>query len=124
VTDVDPRIARLLDAYAVPEPPAGLRPRTLAAAAPLLAASARPDWRMLVRALGAALVPLPVVLLVDAFVVQVLWSLAMAVLPRPLGVYVVANYAALLAVLLALAYAAVPVLVGRQSRASVELRHA
>jgi len=106
---------RALAAYAVPAPPspAGV----LAAAAPLLALRARrAGWRALGRAVAAALVPLPLVLLVDVYLVRAAYGMLQTLLPRVLSFYVVFNYAATLTLLLAITYAMVPIVAERQLR--------
>jgi hypothetical protein len=93
----------------------GLSTRALAAAAPLLARNARRSaWRRLGRAVAAAVVPLPFILALDAWVVRTAYHLLSLVLPGALSIFVAANYAALLALLLALTYGAVPILAERQ----------
>jgi hypothetical protein len=112
-------VARLLAASDV-EPPADLSARVCAAAAPLLAASAarrtRPAWATVARALGAALLPLPALVLLDVAIVRGAYALLSAVLPGALSFYLVLNYATLLALLLGLTYGAIPVLAERQAR--------
>ena len=66
----DDDVARLLDGYVVPDPPAALSAGVLRAAAPLLARSARPSWRALLPALVVALVPLPAILALDVVMVR------------------------------------------------------
>ena len=112
---LDAGSASHLAGYAVPAPPspAGV----LAAAAPLLARRARhAAWRALGRAVAAALVPLPLVLLVDVYVVRAAYGVLQALLPRALSLYVVFNYAATLTLLLAVTYAMVPIVAERQLR--------
>jgi hypothetical protein len=104
-----------LGRYAVDAPPSGLRPRVLDAAASLLVLNARRARRRhLVRAVAAGLVPLPLIVLVDFVLVRTLGELLGTFLPRALTVYFVAEYAALLALLVALTYAAIPLLAARQ----------
>jgi len=106
---------RVLAGYAVPAPPspAGV----LAAAAPLLALRARrAGWLALGRAVAAALVPLPLVLLVDVYLVRAAYGMLQTLLPRVLSFYVVFNYAATLTLLLAITYAMVPIVAERQLR--------
>jgi hypothetical protein len=120
-------LAQALGAYAVPAPPPGLASRVRLATAPALERNARrierPDWRVLVRALGAALVPLPGILLLDARLLGAAHGLLSAVLPAVVSTYLVATYAAALALLLALTYGAVPLLATRQAW-TMERRHA
>jgi hypothetical protein len=118
----DPRM--LLGPLETPPPPHDLVPRTLAAAAPLLAAHARRAgvWAW-ARPLAVALVPLPIILAVDAALLRGLHALLSIVLPDALSTYFTAQYALLVLLLLGLAYAAVPVLADRQARAALEEAH-
>jgi hypothetical protein len=98
-------------------PGPGLTGRVLTAAAPLLAAQARRAARVrLVRAVAVALVPLPAIVLLDLSLVRAAYRALSAVLPHAVSLYVVGNYAAFLALLLALTYGAVPFLAARQGR--------
>jgi hypothetical protein len=118
-------LSRILGASPDPVPAPGVLGRTLRAADPLLAQNARrAAWAAFARALGAALVPLPAVLFADALLVRWVYGLLAAVLPGPLGFYVVFNYAATLTVLLTLTYAAIPILAERQVRLRLEESHA
>ena len=88
--------------------------RSVAVARPLLAVHARRAYRRRVAfALIAALVPLPVIALYDRVLLGWLYGVAEAVLPTPLAVLAVGGYAATTSLLLALTYAAIPVLVER-----------
>jgi hypothetical protein len=101
-------------------PPPGLAGRVLRAAAPLLARNARrATWPAVARALAAALVPLPLIAFFDWQIVRTAHAVLSRVLPDALSFYLVFNYTATLVLLLALTYAAVPILVERQAR----LRH-
>ena len=71
------------------------------------------------RALAAALVPLPLIAFFDWQIVRTAHAVLSRVLPDALSFYLVFNYTATLVLLLALTYAAVPILVERQAR----LRH-
>ena len=119
----DDDVARLLDGYVVPDPPAALSAGVLRAAAPLLARSARPSWRALLPALVVALVPLPAILALDVVMVRGAYDLLHLLLPAALSAYVAFNYAALLALLLGLTYAAVPVLAVRQAQLQLQEAH-
>ena len=104
--------------------PPGLSARVHQAAAPLLAANARRATHRLVgRALAAALLVLPLVVLVDVRVVQALYAALTAILPTALGVYVVASWAATLTALMALTYAAIPIVAERQATALARTIH-
>ncbi len=100
-----------------PDPPAGLAAGVLAAAAPALRANARaatpPDWRRVARAIGVALVPLPLILLADVSVLRALHAGLSVLLPATLSGYLVLSYALTMTLLLAASYAAVPLLAGR-----------
>jgi len=114
------RARRVLGAAPEPLPPPGLAARVLRAAAPLLARNARrATWPAVARALAAALVPLPLIAFFDWQIVRTAHAVLSRVLPDALSYYLVFNYTATLVLLLALTYAAVPILVERQAR----LRH-
>ena len=122
------RVAAVQAAFArapVPDPPPGLSARVHRAAVPLLAANARRATHRLVgRALAAALLVLPLVVLVDVRVVQALYAALTAILPTALGAYVVASWAVTLTALLALTYAAIPIVAERQATALARTIHA
>jgi len=114
-------LAVRLAAGPAPTPPPTLAPRVLTAAGPLLARNAqgaawRAAWPAVARALAAALIPLPAILVFDVALVRAIYSLLGAVLPHGLSLYLVVNHAALLALLLTLTYGAVPFLAARQAR--------
>ena len=120
---VVPGLARALAAAPVVPAP-GLAARVLTAAAPLLAANARrATRRRLVRALAAALVPLPAIVLLDLSLVRAAYGVLSTVLPHALSLYVVGNYVAFLALLLALTYGAIPFLAARQGQRFPEVTH-
>jgi len=88
--------------------------RCLTAARPLLAANARREYRRRVAlTLVAALLPLPIIALYDRALLGWLYGIAETVLPTPLAAAAVGGYAAAASLLLALTYAAIPVLVDR-----------
>ncbi len=118
-------LARTLAAAPVPAPPPALAARVLAAAEPLLARNARrAAWPTFARALAAALLPLPAILLLDFYLVRFAFGLLTAILPTALGAYLAFNYAATLALLLALTYAAIPIFVEHQVRLRRQESHA
>ena len=119
----DDYVRRMLDGYVVPEPPPALTTGMLRAAAPLLAQHARPSWRSIARALVIALVPLPAILALDVVMVRGAYDLLHLLLPAAVSAYVAFNYAALLALLLGLTYAAVPMLAARQARVQLQEAH-
>ncbi|HLK12490.1 MAG TPA: hypothetical protein VKW76_14030 [Candidatus Binatia bacterium] len=113
---------RTLAEHRTAPPPAELRVRTLRAAAPLVAERAiRPR---LARALAATLLALPAIVAWDTGVVRTVYAALTAVLPAGLSAYVVGSYGAAITVLVALSYAAVPLLAARQARASWRPAHA
>src|SRR5690348_2634852 len=96
-------LARTLAAAPVPAPPLGLTWRLLAAAEPLLARNARrAAWPTFARALAVALLALPAILLLDFYLVRGTFALLTTILPAAVGAYLTFNYAATLALLLAL----------------------
>jgi len=108
-------LRRQMDGAPPPEPPPGLSARVLTAASPFLARKRRPiTWRLLARAVGAALVPLPIVLFVDAWLLGEIHRLLSFVLPPALTLYVLAGQATVIAALLALTYGSIPLLAERQ----------
>ncbi len=117
------RLAGTLAAGRPPAPAPGMAARVRAAATPLLAANARRAretrralWGTVGRAVAAALLPLPFLVLVDGYVLRAIYGTLRVVLPDALSLYFVVNYTTLLAVLLTLAYGAIPLLAERQAR--------
>jgi hypothetical protein len=114
-------LSRDLAASAPEGPPPGLQERMLLAAAPLLREQgvalrrARAlDGLRLCAAPALALLLLPVVVYVDFWLVAALYGLLSRVLPAGLDLYLASTYAIFLALLLALTYASLPLLVERQ----------
>lgn len=70
--------------------------------------------RRLATGLVAALVPLPALLLLDAYFLRVLFGLVSLLVPTTLAAYLVISYALFLLVMAALVYGAIPLLVERQ----------
>jgi hypothetical protein len=106
------------------EPPPRLEARVLAAATPLLARNAQREmWRRSLRAVAAALVPLPLVLAVNVLFARALYTWLQGVLPAELSLFVIWNYAALVALLCAAIYGAIPLLAARQVGLVGEVRH-
>ena len=64
------------------------------------------------------------ILLLDFYLVRAAFGLLVAILPTALGAYIVFNYAATLALLLALTYGAIPIFVEQQVRLRRQERHA
>jgi len=110
------RVAGALAAFVPPPAAPALGAAVLRAARPALRAARRARWAAVARALAAALVPLPLIVLLDAAAVRGLRAALAVVLPSGLSTYLAFNYAVLLALLLAITYAAVPLLVERQAR--------
>lgn len=111
--------ARALLAYHVPEVPAELGARVVEAAAPLLARHARVVggrvvWPLVLRAVAAALVPLPFLVFLDLQLVRTVHLALRSILPDLVSVLLVSGYAVGLLCLLASGYAAIPLLVERQ----------
>lgn len=110
-------LGRAFAADAAVTPPAALQARVLQAAAPLLAENARRiAWSAVLRPVAAALVPLPLVLFIDAYLVRTVYDVLRGLLPSALSTFLVLNYTALLALLLTLTYGAIPLLADRQVR--------
>jgi hypothetical protein len=117
-------VATTLGGVRTPAPSAALATQVRAAAAPLLARNARrATWRAVARAVTAAVLPLPLLLLVDGYLVRAAYDALRAVFPAALSLYFVFNYTTLLAVLLTLAYGAIPLLAERQVRLRREETH-
>jgi hypothetical protein len=70
--------------------------------------------RRLATGLIAALIPLPAVLLFDAYVLRALFGLVSLLIPTTLAAYVVLSYAVFLLLMTASVYGAIPLLVERQ----------
>ena len=108
------QLSTLLDAGALALDAAGLSRRVLARVAPELQARAQAAfWRRLGRTFGAALVPLPLLVVADFWLLGWLYDLAAAWLPSALAAYLVLSYAASLLVLIGSVYAAIPLLLAR-----------
>jgi len=119
------RVAAALSADVRPAPPAALAARVRRAAGPLLARNAhRLAWRAFARALAAALLPLPLILFLDVQALRAAYALLRSVLPDGVSLYVVFNQAATVTLLLALSYAAIPILAERQVRLRRRESHA
>jgi len=73
-------------------------------------------WRQVAVALLLALLPLPLVLAYDAYLLQLLYAAIQVLVPASLATFVVASYGALLVLLFAGTYAAIPLLLARGQR--------
>lgn len=118
-----------------PPPPPGLGERVLRAVDPVLAAhrdvalrtgtagraptpwpqAMTIDWRRLAAALLPALLVLPLVVAADVLLLRAAHAVLGTLLPGSLTTYLVGSYAALLAVLVAATFAAIPFLVQHQA---------
>lgn len=86
----------------------------LAGVAPALRARAQAAfWRRLRVVLAAALLPLPLVIAADAWMLEWLYQLLAAWVPASVALYVVVSYAVWLLVAIGSAYAAIPLLLAR-----------
>jgi len=118
----DPR--DLLGPLDVPPGSPDFATKTLAAAAPILAAHARrARARVWLRPLLVALLPLPIVIAVDVLIARALYALLSLFLPDVVTTYLVAQYVLLMLLLVGFTYAAVPVLADRQAHALLEDAH-
>ena len=89
--------------------------RVLQMVAPELARlAARAFRRRVALGIGLALVPLPAVLVYDAFVLRTIYALLSAVLPSALAAYFIGGMALSAAFLIAASYAVIPLVVDRQ----------
>lgn len=94
-----------------------LSQRTMVQLRPELTRRARRAYgREVAAAVLVGLLPLPAVLLYNAYVLSLVYRAATMVLPAGVALYVVATYAAFLVLLCGITYAAVPLLMGRQYR--------
>ncbi len=73
-------------------------------------------WERVAVGVLLALVPLPAVLAYDAYILRVVYDLVSTLLPTTLAAYLVLSYAAFLLLLFALTYAAIPLLLVRDTR--------
>jgi hypothetical protein len=115
------QVSRALGRHQVAAPAAAVeatfRSRLLAAAAPLLArraSEARALRRRVTWAFSLALLPLPVILFANYKLLVAAHGLLLTLLPPSVSLYLVACLGAGVALLLALSYAAVPVLAARR----------
>ena len=112
------RLATLLEASVIEVDAAALSRAVLLRARPELQRMA--TWafgRQVAAAVLVALLPLPVVLAFDAYVLHFVYTVASWLLPAPVAEYFVGSYAAFLALLFALTYATVPVLLAHRCAA-------
>jgi hypothetical protein len=120
-----PELQALFDADAPRLDVASLSQRAMAHAAPLLAMHAQRQFRRrVVRTLGLALLPLPLVLGLDALLLGALYEVAAAWLPSGIAAYVVISYGVALLVGLGLTYASIPLLLAWRTAAAPSEVHA
>src|SRR5262245_56337710 len=106
------RIATALNRGEAPIDVLTVSARTLARLQPELARLAtRAFWRRVAAVLLPALAPLPLVLAYDAYVLRLVYGLVSSLLPEAVAAYLVLSYAALLVLIFAATYAAIPLLV-------------
>ena len=118
------RVAAVFAADQVAAPSPALATRVLKAAQPLLDVKRRHvARRALAAAVAAALVPLPLILMIDVWALGTIYAWLARLLPPALSLYLVVNYAAVLALLGALTYGAIPLLAERQARGLREAPH-
>jgi hypothetical protein len=112
------QLAARLDASVVEIDASRLSHLAVAAVAPELQARAQAVfWRRLMPVLGAALLPLPLLIAADWWLLARLYELIAAWLPSAVAALVVFSYAMSGLVLLGGAYAAIPLLVARPTAA-------
>lgn len=117
-------LAAAFGANRVGAPSPGLEARVLAATRPLLAARRRhAARRALAAALAAALLPLPFIVMIDLWALRAIYEGLARLLPASVSLYLVVNYAAVLALLGTLTYGAIPLLAERQARGRNEAVH-
>ena len=117
-------LATAFGAHTVAAPTAGLDVRVLTEARPLLLARRRHAARRpLAAALVAALVPLPLIVALDVWALHAMYDVLRRLLPEPVSLYLIVNYAAVLALLGTLTYGAIPLLAERQARSRPEVLH-
>lgn len=109
-------LASSLSSYAIPLDVAAMSRRVLAALRPELARLASIwFWRRLSRVTLAALLPLPLVVLFDVYILQIFYAWALTVLPAIVATYLVVSYAATQLLLVAATYAAIPLVLARDA---------
>jgi hypothetical protein len=93
---------------------AAMSHNVMALARPVLQQNARAAWRrQVIAALLVATLPLPVVLLYDAYLLRLLYGAIGTLLSTTVAAYVVTTYGAILALLFSLTYAAIPISLAR-----------
>jgi hypothetical protein len=109
-------LARDLASYAVPLDVAALSRRVLAVLRPELARLASVwFWRRVSRVTLAALLPLPVILALDVYLLRLFYTWAIGLVPVAVATYLVVTYAATQILLFAATYAAIPLVLARDA---------
>jgi hypothetical protein len=117
-------LASAFAAHRTAPPSPVLESRVLSAATPILAGRRRHAARWSVAAaVAAALLPLPLIVAIDVWALQLIYGGLSRLLPPALSFYLVMNYAAVLALLGTLSYGAIPLLAERQARGRHEVLH-
>lgn len=110
------RIAALLDGPAPNLDAAALSRHTFARLQPELQRRAMMiSWRRVGVAVLLSLLPLPLVLAYNAYLLRLAYDLLSILLPATLAAYLVLSYAAFLVLLFATTYAAIPLLIVQRS---------
>ena len=108
------RIAARLSAATVPIDAAALSQRTIVRLRPELQRCASGSlWRRAAGGVLLALLPLPAVLAYNVYLLRMAYDALLALLPAAVAVYLVGTEAALLVLLFAATYAAIPILLAR-----------
>ncbi|MBI3784504.1 MAG: hypothetical protein HY270_14005 [Deltaproteobacteria bacterium] len=113
------RIGRLLQSSVVRVDVAALSQHTMTLLRPELSRRARSLLvRRVLTATLLALLPLPLVLIYDAYLLDAFYQIARLLLPAAIATYLVATYVAFLGLLFGGTYAAIPLLVARRATAA------
>lgn len=108
---------RILSTGTVLVDAAQLSTRALVHLRPALERNAqRAMWKRAVAAVSVALLPLPMVVAYAAVVLWGVYTLSRTLLPPPVAAYLVGSYAATLALVVAVTYAAIPIWLATQWR--------
>jgi len=108
------QLRSLLDAGGAEPDAAPLTQHALASLIPALRVRAQAAfWRRLVRVLSVALLPLPLILAADVWLLGHVYALAAAWLPSTLALYIVISYALSALAVIGITYAAIPLLLAR-----------
>ncbi len=107
-------LAALLSSMDAPVEVSALSMRAMERLLQEVAIAAPAAWRRILMAMVKALLPLPLVLVVDAGVLRILYNVGNVFLPAAVAEYAVASYGAFLVLAFGMTYAAVPLLLLRQ----------